>query len=52
MQIMGKFRIQRLFAIALGIISVVASWIIPVDSSIVLISCFMVFWGLDGWVRE
>ena len=52
MLIMGRFRIQRLFAIVLGIISILASWIIPVDASVVLMSCFMVFWGFDGWVNE
>lgn len=49
---MGKFRIQRLFAIILGIITIVASWIVAVDQSSILVGCFMVFWGFDGWVNE
>jgi hypothetical protein len=49
---MSKFRIQRLFAIALGIITLAASWFVTVQQPSVLLGCFMVFWGFDGWVNE
>jgi len=49
---MGRFKIQRLFAIAMGIITLAASWFVQVDASSVLIGCFMVFWGFDEWVNE